>query len=461
MLRYERLALRIESSSNQDPLSPPTHTLANSTFSPQIYRAMIKLHHLPSDVDHAFLGDQRVMQQWINENHKISSIEGKRIAPPYKQLLRGIVVPAGGIDQLANAFANLYVLRHHLKCTLPVTLSYWGNSTRERISSSMMHFFHSHIHDLSFLDLSTEAPYPSHHRWLGPPHLDARLNGFKVKVFALYSAPYDEVLLMDSDSMALLDPSALFELSEYKQHGTIFWPDRWCTPVKLFTALGMQDDGGAVPQTDSGQLLFDRHRHATALDWLLFLNTHDEFTYRYAHGDKDTFRAAFYLDGTLDTSYYQVNQPLSNAMLQGGLFGSFMSRGFLQHHPNGSLAFIHRTSRAKYGAKDTSGRAFNTILSQPHCRWSERYWHFFTPMIRRRASTWQPLQGSYVQQAQTVADIAHGMFVLQQQQQAEETHVEGSRYHGMMLLLPIVSCLVLAVFMWWVLTGRRRRIYLQ
>ena len=41
------------------------------------------------------------------------------------------------------------------------------------------------------------------------------------------------------------------------------------------------------------------------LEWLLFLNSHDEFTYQYAYGDKDTFRAAFQLAGK-EAQYYQV-----------------------------------------------------------------------------------------------------------------------------------------------------------
>ena len=42
-------------------------------------------------------------------------------------------------------------------------------------------------------------------------------------------------------------------------------------------------DTAMDPQTDSGQLLFDRERHHDVLEWLLFLNTHEEFTYRYAY----------------------------------------------------------------------------------------------------------------------------------------------------------------------------------
>lgn len=35
---------------------------------------------------------------------------------------------------------------------------------------------------------------------------------------------------------------------------------------------------------------FGRARHWDMLEWVLFLNTHDEVTWRMVHGDKDTFR---------------------------------------------------------------------------------------------------------------------------------------------------------------------------
>lgn len=303
-----------------------------------------------------------------------------------------------------------------------------------------MEYFKSHISGLNFLDLSA-VQYPAHHRWLSPPDSSASFNGFKVKVFALYAAPYEEVLLIDSDSMPLMDPTLFFEQQAYLQHGNLFWPDRWCTAVRLFGHLGMDDGGGKLPQADSGQLFIDRKRYAAVLEWLLFLNTHDEFTYRYAHGDKDTFRAAFHMAGH-GASYFQVPQPLSVALAPGLIYPT--PRGFVQHHPNGSLAFVHRTSKAKYSSRELGGRAFSYLLLQPDCHWSERHWHFFTPMASVRRSrvvpsnkcnyslydptaalqsckgrprhTSQPpvlevAAGSYVGQAQAAADESHAAFM--------------------------------------------------
>jgi hypothetical protein len=245
---------------------------------------------------------------------------------------------------------------------------------------------------VTFLDLS-QVPYPGHQRWLFPPIPDSSYVGFKVKVFALYAAPYKEVLIIDSDSMPVMDPTSLFDLSSYRRHGNLFWPDRWCTPIKLFEKLGMDDGQGTRLQAESGQFLFDRERHFSVLEWLMFLNTHNEFTYRYAHGDKDTYRVAFELADKKE-EYFQVNQPLSVALQPGLLHAT--ARGFLQHHPNGSFAFLHRTSEAKYKAHSDSGRSFSRILLQPSCQWSRKHWHFFSPEVgAARKNVWRQSKCNY------------------------------------------------------------------
>jgi hypothetical protein len=243
----------------------------------------------------------------------------------------------------------------------------------------------------------------------------------------------------------------MFELEEYRRAGSAFWPDRWCRPVELLRLLGRPggEHGGAgaqpgaaaaaaaPPQAESGQFLFDRRRHADVLEWLLFLNAHDEFTYRYAHGDKDTYRAAFGL-ASKAADYWQVAQPLSLALAPGLLL--FTPRGFIQHHPNGSLAFVHRTSHAKYDLRSAASRGFTRALLQPDCHWNERNWHFFapTPLLwpRRvltesrcdlslydpsntgdkcrqrpdRPAVIEVAPTSYVGRAQAAADAAYAMF---------------------------------------------------
>ena len=377
----------------------------------ETYRALLEWNGLSSGVHRAFLSDHARMVEVLRGKE-----EGRLSAEAVAE--RGILIPAGGSDQLLNAFTNLHVLRHRLRCRLPVTIAFWGALDRERIDERTQELFRTYIGNVSFLDLSADVEYPQHHRWLMPPYKTyknkpIKYYGFKVKVFALYAAPYQHVLLMDSDSMAAQDPEALFDSPEFVQHGDMFWPDRWCTPVKLFEMLEevsppehQQDSAGrSTPtyQTDSGQLLFDRRRHADVLEWLLFLNTHEEFTYRYAYGDKDSYRAAFQLAGKTK-DYFQADQPLSIGLAEHSPFAAATwassklifylgllnhPRGFVQHHPaDGSIAFVHRTSKAKYSARQEDSKAFGYILRQPTCTWNRKFWHFFEPMVNPLNADW-------------------------------------------------------------------------
>jgi hypothetical protein len=192
----------------------------------KLYRAAVDWNRLSGGVYIAFLADHKVMEGWIKEG-----VMGYRYNATHK---RGILIPAGGKNQLLNAFTNLHVLRNHLKCTLPVTIAYWGKIEHEEIDSDTQKLFEKHIGSVSFLDLST-VQYPKHHRLLHiQDTVPSKYYGFKVKVFALYAAPYRQVLLMDSDSMALQNPEGLFEAASFVKHGNMFWPDRWCTRVDIF-----------------------------------------------------------------------------------------------------------------------------------------------------------------------------------------------------------------------------------
>lgn len=119
---------------------------------------------------------------------------------------------------------------------------------------------------------------------------------------------------MDSDNLPLLDPSFLFNDPNYIKRGNLFWPDIYCGTPKLHSALGIPYDTN-VPQTESGQFVFNREKHWVVLEWLLWLNTRDEITYKLSYGDKDTFKGAFYLAERME-EFYTVEFGLGVALHQ-------------------------------------------------------------------------------------------------------------------------------------------------
>lgn len=322
-------------------------------------------------IDAGFKGDVHAMRHIIAKQLDAQP-EPKR-APT-----RGIVMAAGGRSYIANAFVNMRVLRHHLNCTLPVAIMYWGAAAQDAITRSTQAFLEEHITNIHLIDASNLS-YPPHHRWLFPPDSPEHFNGWKVKVFAAYAAPFDEVLVLDGDATPLQDPEPLFRHPAYLEHGNMFWPDAWCKRVELFGRAGLRDPwrdarGRVVWQAETGQFMLNRRKHRDVLEWLLFLNTHDEFTYFWGYGDKDTFLASFMLAGK-EASYYQVPQPLSLP-----LYGHLRRRanmrvqGLLQHHPDSSLLFLHRAGfrGRKYDPDRDQRKPVSHVMAQPGCEWNRR-----------------------------------------------------------------------------------------
>lgn len=62
-----------------------------------------------------------------------------------------------------------------------------------------------------------------------PPaqHKHIKVSRFSLKAFALYNSAFDEILMLDSDNLALFDPTPLFDSIEFKTYGNMFWPDYW------------------------------------------------------------------------------------------------------------------------------------------------------------------------------------------------------------------------------------------
>lgn len=87
-----------------------------------------------------------------------------------------------------------------------------------------------------------------------------------------------------------MKPEALFELPEYKSTGALFWPDIKCGPPMLFYDLldmgFISIDQMPTMQTESGQWLLDRRKHREALEYILLLGTHDDYTFKRVNGDK-------------------------------------------------------------------------------------------------------------------------------------------------------------------------------
>jgi hypothetical protein len=128
-------------------------------------------------------------------------------------------------------------------------------------------------------------------------HNPRTLNGWELKPFSVIHSRFQEVLYLDADSFPVRDPSYLFDLPQYQEVGSIFWPDvqptgrtEWI-PKLVWDMWGLLPDSG--PDIESGQFLVDKNRCWHEMAVTMWLNEHSDWVYRHVYGDKSTYNLAW------------------------------------------------------------------------------------------------------------------------------------------------------------------------
>ena len=266
---------------------------------------------------------------------------------------RGIVLCAGGLVHLANAYVCMKFLREFTD--LPIELFYAGGAEMPGdVPERLVNDF-APITLTDILQPEFAAAYP----FLPVKHF----RGFQIKPFALLHSSFEEIFYIDADNIPLRSPEPLFASDTYLQTGALFWPDlerTKSTTEELFQVFGVT----SVPlkrdfEFESGQMVLDKRRSWKALLTACLANSDLEgfrdFCFRHTMGDKDTFRLAFQFAGQ---PYHLVPHP---SLRIGNLFlfipipltglqikiqhdlGSFYATGMLQHGLEGEPLFVHKT----------------------------------------------------------------------------------------------------------------------
>lgn len=142
--------------------------------------------------------------------------------------------------------------------------------------------------------------------------------GYQLKLLAALFSSFQEVLLLDSDSMPLVDPSTLFDSDAFKATGMLTWPDFWESTESpdFYTIAGLPTFPNDLPATssESGQVVIDKSRHLKTLLLATYYNVYGPnlyYTLQKQHaageGDATTFEAAAVV---LDVSYHRVKTQL-------------------------------------------------------------------------------------------------------------------------------------------------------
>jgi hypothetical protein len=188
----------------------------------------------------------------------------------------GIVICAGGVTYLTNAWVCINLLREQ-GCRLPIQLWYLDQHELDEGMRALLLPL-----DVECVDASKRCSAQ-----------DIVLNGWSLKPFAILQSPFERVLLLDADNISVTDPAYLFDSCEFAEAGAVFWPDfgRIAPDSPIWSIFGVtyRDE----PEFESGQVLIDKARCWQALRLCMWYNMHSDFYYTLVHGDKETFHLAF------------------------------------------------------------------------------------------------------------------------------------------------------------------------
>ncbi|KAK3938890.1 mannosyltransferase putative-domain-containing protein [Diplogelasinospora grovesii] len=221
---------------------------------------------------------------------------------------QGIVIPTG--TRTFRFACHLVVsLRKVLDSKLPIQIVYAGDfdlppEQREEIASL------SKDGDITFMDILTVFEDKT---------LKLGTGGWAIKAFAALAAPFEEVILLDADTVFLQKPEMLLQQRAYAEKGALLFHDRllwqhafqdrhrwWHAQIK-FPSLELNKSlvwtQEYAEEADSGVVVLNKSR----LDVLLGLlhtawqNTEpvrEETTYKLTYGDKESWWLGLELAGS-------------------------------------------------------------------------------------------------------------------------------------------------------------------
>ncbi|KAJ3103082.1 hypothetical protein HDU96_009406 [Phlyctochytrium bullatum] len=209
---------------------------------------------------------------------------------------RGIVINSRGDARDVHLLRFTLASLRRVGCYLPVEV--W--MFRDEASSASV----AEIETMSMANQTVVVRFGDDERLFAPVTKEkGDLEGYHLKFAAALNSGFEEILMMDSDVMALKNPEELFETEGYKETGTLFWPDYWKTSAKNpaweWTDTPCRDEW----EQESGMLLLHKRRTWRPLLLAHYLNRSlaARRFHAFLFGDKDLFRF----------SWHAVRQPFN------------------------------------------------------------------------------------------------------------------------------------------------------
>jgi hypothetical protein len=234
---------------------------------------------------------------------------------------RGVVICAGGEQYFTCAWICINRLRR-IGCTLPVELWHLGSTEWNAEMEELLKPFNVTCKNAS--DYLKDFP-------------PANLINWELKPYAILHSEFKEVLYLDADNFALVNPEFLFTTEPYLETGSLFWCDRYMGRGKgvpwlkreawEVLRIPFRDE----PEFETGQMLIDKETCWYPLSLCMHINEHSDYYYYFFYGDKDTFHLAW---RKLGVEYGLVPHPNKSLAIDAVI---------IQHNLDEQPLFQHRS----------------------------------------------------------------------------------------------------------------------
>ncbi|KAG5178777.1 alpha-mannosyltransferase, partial [Tribonema minus] len=203
----------------------------------------------------------------------------------------GIVFCGGGASMLRQVMAQIIYLRETLGCTLPIEVMHLGEAEMTAGWRAALEALpDTRVVDLySLVDPLTERP------------VTRPAGAFThVKPAAVLLSSFEEVIFLDTNNYAMLDPTELLDRDQYRRDGYLMWSDLWLSTsiaheYAVYSLLQVPPPPG-FENSESGVMYWDKRRRWRELvtAWALMTPLAARGT---IHGDKQVYGFAFAATG--------------------------------------------------------------------------------------------------------------------------------------------------------------------
>ena len=156
------------------------------------------------------------------------------------------------------------------------------------------------------------------------------VKGWGTKVYAIVESEFSENLWIDSDNVPIKHCLSLFDDTEYKEKGSLFWrdvysvdrSDQYCSSSNMWKLFGIEPNDGEP--FESGQFLINKPVVWNQLNLMMYYTNNSQLYYNYG-GDAECWRMAWQLINIAQGKYHtSFNYHASNEVPYGFMpYGPF------------------------------------------------------------------------------------------------------------------------------------------